>query len=282
MKPFTEVAALCIAGVVLAGCGTQLERAQGQSPQGTAFDKNLYEGYIELAKGEFGEGDYQDSDTFARRAMTAGSGDQIGPEKIEARGLPGDKVAELAESRQRLVSALAAGASDKQSAEAARAQVMFDCWMQEQEENNQPEDIAACRAEFLTAMAKLDDQPQQAAAPAPAPAPAAAPGPWIVNFEFDKAELTSDARAVLTEVARTAKSSSFQAINVTGFTDLVGDETYNKKLSEARTQAVVDFLVQSGLAKGKIVGASFGKDRPVVDTVAPERRNRRVEIKLAQ
>ena len=45
----------------------------------------------------------------------------------------------VATSRARLMAALSAGARDKAPIQAANAQVMFDCWMQEQEENFQPD-----------------------------------------------------------------------------------------------------------------------------------------------
>ncbi len=268
--------------LLLAGCGTELENAEGITPQGTNFDKSLYEGYVDLAKGEYGEGDYQDSDTFARRAISAGSGDGIGPEKIEARGLPGDKVDELASARKRLVSALAEGAAERKPLEAAKAQVSFDCWMQEQEENFQPDDIAACRDGFLDAVAQLEEEPKVAAAPEPAPAPATLPGPWVVNFDFNGSELTPGARAVLADVVKAAKKADFQTIRVGGYTDLVGRDGYNDALSANRTNAVVDFLIQSGIEKGKISGAHFGKQNPVVNTPEPELKNRRVEIELTR
>ena len=267
--------------LLLAGCGTELQKAEGITPQGSSFEKGLYDGYVGLAKGEYGEGDYRDSDTFARRAISAGSGDGIGPEKIEARGLPGDKVDELASARKRLVSALAEGAAERKPLEAAKAQVSFDCWMQEQEENFQPDDIAACRDGFLNAVAQLEEKPEVAAAPEPAPPPAL-PGPWVVNFDFNGSELTPDARAVLADVVKAAKKADFQTINVGGYTDLVGKDGYNDALSADRTDAVVNFLVQSGIEKGKISGAHFGKRNPVVNTPEPEVKNRRVEIELTR
>ena len=81
----------------------------------------------------------------------------------------------LSAARERLVAALAGGAADKDPANAARAQVMFDCWMQEQEENFQPAHIAACRDGFTDAMGIVE------AALKPAPAPVAAkPAPQPV------------------------------------------------------------------------------------------------------
>ena len=283
MNGLTKILSPCLCLLLLAACGTGLEKAEGISPGGTAFDQNLYEGYVDLAKGEYGEGDYRDSDAFAERAVASGTSGAVEPEKLDARGLPADKINELTTARQRLVAALAEGAAQKKPVEAAQAQVMFDCWMQEQEENRQPDDIAGCRDGFLSAVAKLEEKPVvAAAAPAPAPAPEPLPGPWVVNFEFDRSALTPTARSVLTDLVNSAKQADFMTINVNGFTDLVGGDDYNDALSEARTRAVVDFLIESGVQKDKIVGESFGAARPVVPTQEPEERNRRVEIKLSR
>ena len=83
-------------------------------------------------------------------------------------------------------------------------------------------------------------------------------------------------------MAEAAKKSDGGMINVAGFTDLSGSETYNQVLSEQRANAVISFLVESGVDAGKIVGEGLGEADPVVATDAPELRNRRVEIKLAQ
>ncbi len=60
---------------MLAGCaGVELEKAEKQSPVGSEFKNDLYAGYIDLSSSEYAEGDYGDSDYFARKAMTAGMG----------------------------------------------------------------------------------------------------------------------------------------------------------------------------------------------------------------
>src|SRR3546814_7146483 len=66
-------------------------------------------------------------------------------------------VGTLTSSRERLMAVLAAGAAQSDPTQAAEAQVAFDCWMQEQEENFQPDDIAACRDRFEAAMARSEE-----------------------------------------------------------------------------------------------------------------------------
>src|SRR5690606_15451137 len=100
-----------------------------------------------------------------------------------------DKVNELATSRTRLMAAMAGGAAEKKPFDAATAQASFDCWMEQQEENFQPAHIAACRDDFMTAMARLEEQPKIAETP-PAPEPVMVePAAFTVHFDLDKAEL---------------------------------------------------------------------------------------------
>jgi len=277
--------ALALAGLVLlSGCtGLGLQEAEMTSPQGNTFDRALRDGYLDLSRAEYDEADYRDSDKFAERSMAAARGETVQPEAIGARDLPAGNVGELTSARQRLVSALSAGAAQTKALDAAEAQVAFDCWMQEQEEDIQPDDIAACRDRFMTAMASLEAQPPAAApAPAPPPAPMAEPmpGPFTVYFEFDDAELTADARATLADVVAAAQRSDIEAINITGYTDLSGAEAYNQVLSERRANSVIEFLVGSGVDAAGIVGRGLGESNPVVATEEPEARNRRVEIEF--
>jgi OOP family OmpA-OmpF porin len=269
----------------LASCaGTALQKAEEGSARQSTFDRALHDGYMNLAESEYDQADYIDSDKYAERAMALADGENVQPEMIEARNLPVDKVSELSAARLRLTSAMAEGSAETKPFDAATAQTSFDCWMEQQEENFQTEHIAACRDAFMMSVAKLEEKPQVAAAPQPAPQPAPMPAPtpaaFTVHFDFDKAELTSEARTVLSDVAQSAQKSGYQKIDVGGYTDLVGSEIYNDVLSEQRANAVIDFLVQSGVAKEKIVGAAYGKADPVVSVQQPEMRNRRVEIRL--
>lgn len=282
LRVFLAAAAMAL----LSGCaGFGLGEAEMTAPQGNSHDRALQEGYLELSRAEFDEGDYIDSDVFAERSMAAARGESVSPEAISARDLPADRVGTLTGARERLSAALAGGAAQSNPSGAAEAQVAFDCWMQEQEENFQPDDIAACQERFIAAMDALEPRPVAAVPPpppppAPAPAPMAAPGPFTVYFDFDRAELTPAARTELADVIQAAQGFDEGSIDITGYTDLSGAEAYNQVLSERRANSVIEFLVNGGVDAAGIVGRGLGESNPVVDTEAPEQRNRRVEIEF--
>ena len=166
------------AAALLSGCGgQQLGKALEIDPKGSTFQGHLYAEYIELSQSEYDESDWADSDKFAMRAISAGTGGPRSLEKIAARELPEDKVYALTEARKRLVNVFGKGAAEKYPADAAHAQAMYECWMQEQEENFQPPDIKRCRAALWDDLRKLEAAlaPKMMAAPAPMPAPAPAP-----------------------------------------------------------------------------------------------------------
>ncbi len=274
-----------VAALVLSGCtGMELEKAQNLTPEGSAFDMSLYQGYVDLAASEYAEADYADSDVFAGRAIGAGSGQLVKPEQIDRRALPDDKVSELRAARRRLTMALSTGAAERKPMEAARAQVMFDCWMQEQEENFQPDDIARCRGALMAALDALEVRPVAKAEPAPPPPSLPIPGPYVVFFDFDKAELTDQAKVVLANVARDVDAAKIMRVFTAGHADRAGADAYNDALAKMRVEAVAKYLIASGIDKGKILTVGYGEERPQVATPdgQVEPKNRRVEINFGR
>ncbi len=273
------VVAGAAAGVLLfAGCsGQQLGSAEKVKPTGSEFNQALYQGYVSLAKDEYREGDYRDSDKFAGRAKQAGTGGSVMPEEVAARKLPADKAGELTDARASLVAALDGGTRERDPVRAASAQVMFDCWMQEQEENRQPADIARCRDGFYAALE--GSQP-------PPPVAVVKPKPdavrFVVYFPTNKAELDSNAQQVIAEAQAAAAKLGQPVVKISGNTDTVGSATYNQKLSEMRAQAVAKMLAGANVKVKAVVTEAHGETRPAVMTGdnTAEPRNRRVEIIL--
>lgn len=103
-----------------------------------------------------------------------------------------------------------------------------------------------------------------------------------VNFEFDKATLTADSRTVLDGIATGLQGQPTMEIRLEGHTDSVGSDSYNRRLSQARADAVREHLVLRGVAANRMVAEGFGESKPVADngTVEGRAMNRRVELKV--
>lgn len=187
-------------------------------------------------------------------------------------------------THERLFTALAAGAASKAPAAAARAQVQFDCWVEQQEENWQYHHIVACKTCFQQAMANTDDAMRVAgAATAPQPPVSKAPvntGPYLVFSDQDGTRLDLPPLDILRTAANNAKSVAPAQIRVVGHADRSGIAAYDKGLSTRRARAVTDQLVANGLPRSDIDFTGRGKSEPPESTAdgVREPQNRRVKI----
>jgi outer membrane protein OmpA-like peptidoglycan-associated protein len=118
--------------------------------------------------------------------------------------------------------------------------------------------------------------------PAPAPRPAAAPRNYLVFFDFNKSDLTGDARHIVDQAASNAKSGNVTQLNVTGYTDTVGSDAYNLRLSRRRAESVASELEAQGVPSSEIAIYAKGKHDLLVPTAdgVREPQNRRVQIIL--
>jgi outer membrane protein OmpA-like peptidoglycan-associated protein len=103
----------------------------------------------------------------------------------------------------------------------------------------------------------------------------------FVNFEFNSAILTPDARTNLQQVASALEDPRLSGakFHLDGYTDASGTEIYNLGLSERRAEAVADFLVQQGIDAGRLAAVGLGETQPrMPDPYDP--LNRRVEMTM--
>lgn len=103
-----------------------------------------------------------------------------------------------------------------------------------------------------------------------------------IQFDFDKADLKSRNKELLSKIAGILLTSEGHHIFVYGHTDDVGTQAYNQELSERRAKAVRDYLVASFIDPAVITSEGFGKSSPLVEGTSTEARarNRRVEIAI--
>ncbi|MEK7704825.1 MAG: OmpA family protein [Myxococcota bacterium] len=102
-----------------------------------------------------------------------------------------------------------------------------------------------------------------------------------VHFEVGNAVLKPKSRLLLNEVAELlATHLELERIRIEGHTDNDGDADANQKLSQARADAVMAYLVSRGVAPERLVAKGFGETRPLATNATPKGRalNRRVEF----
>jgi iron complex outermembrane receptor protein len=125
--------------------------------------------------------------------------------------------------------------------------------------------------------------------PAPAapytPPPVAAPAPsvaksYMVFFDFNKSDLTSQAEQIVDQAAANAGPAKVTRLTVTGHTDTVGSDAYNMRLSRRRAESVAARLEKDGIPSSEIEIVAKGKRDLLVPTAdgVREPQNRRVQI----
>jgi OOP family OmpA-OmpF porin len=262
----------------VSACATPFQVSEVQdvlaapSPKiGTPFTKALFEEYKEATRHEaMDEYEWRHAVVYARKAERAATGEVVPPEDPANWDVPTDKLPELKAARATLVDDFQKGATERVPAEAAKAQVSLDCWIEEEwERENDP----GCKNTFLATEPKLKP-------PAPVAEAPALSQPLVIYFDYNKADINASAMQVLHDAAPALKTVAPMVIRINGFTDTVGGKPYNKTLSEKRAKAVADQLKKLGVEGVTVEVAGFGKDKLAVPTKnnVKEQRNRRAEV----
>jgi outer membrane protein OmpA-like peptidoglycan-associated protein len=104
----------------------------------------------------------------------------------------------------------------------------------------------------------------------------------IIFFDNDKAELRQKSKEELDKLYSRLKSKPGFIIQVSGHTDDKASHEYNYVLSEARAVTVVQYLIEKGLDKNKLMAKGFGETKPVAsnEDEAGRQQNRRVEFMI--
>ncbi len=108
----------------------------------------------------------------------------------------------------------------------------------------------------------------------------------VVNFNLDEYSIRPDAKSILEDkVIEVLKGDSRLYVTIKGYTDPLGDEAYNEKLSRNRAQTVKDFLARNGIGENRIRTFSYGESLSLKDGVnwedlseAELQKHRKVEI----
>ncbi len=105
--------------------------------------------------------------------------------------------------------------------------------------------------------------------------------PADVLFDFDKADIRSDAASALAQLATLIRAYPSGSATLEGHTDSKGDDAYNQRLSEQRAGSVKRWLVErEGIDGNRLTPRGWGERKPVAgnEDDAGRQRNRRVEV----
>ena len=95
--------------------------------------------------------------------------------------------------------------------------------------------------------------------------------PADILFDFDKADIRPDAQNALHEVAELVRQKARGPVVIQGYTDALGNDLYNQKLSERRAAAVKAWLAtREGLSSVRFTTIGFGPRNPVAPNRKPD------------
>jgi OOP family OmpA-OmpF porin len=138
-----------------------------------------------------------------------------------------------------------------------------------------------------------------AAQPAPAPTPPAKPKPEPkkepekllpqkinfsadVLFDFDKAVLKPEGRALLDDLTRVLQGANYEVILTIGHADRIGSNAYNQRLSLRRAEAVKRYLVSKGIEPNRVYADGKGETQPLTKPGDCKVTNRKALIACLQ
>jgi outer membrane protein OmpA-like peptidoglycan-associated protein len=106
--------------------------------------------------------------------------------------------------------------------------------------------------------------------------------PGNITFEVNQSAIRGGFYDVLNSVVLVVQEFDKTIIEISGYTDSTGADSYNQELSERRAGSVGSYFTSQGVVSGRVVTKGFGERYPIADndTAAGRESNRRVELRL--
>ncbi|MCB9988717.1 MAG: OmpA family protein [Rhodospirillales bacterium] len=245
------------------------------TPTGGNIASSLEEEYRSLAllEGNIMQ-DMEDAAYFNRKAQRAGRGEAVAPDQVADRDIPAYEVTELQRARAELLEALIFSRPGPNNILLARAQVRFDCWLAQREENRDQAYVPACRTGFYEALERIDRTLQETGE-----SKEIDEDRYVVYFDYNSASLNSLARTVIKDMAGRHEDDPSAEVVLSGFSD-GPDNEYNRKLADRRVIAVKNSLILYGIPPEHIIVAENRyKPRDQKDPSQPiDPKDRRVDV----
>jgi outer membrane protein OmpA-like peptidoglycan-associated protein len=103
-----------------------------------------------------------------------------------------------------------------------------------------------------------------------------------IFFDFDKATLRPESTNELERLIKLLTDVPTLKIEIGSHTDSKGSDDYNMKLSQSRSESVVNYLISHGIAKDRLQAKGYGETKPIAtnDTDDGRQQNRRSEFEI--
>jgi OOP family OmpA-OmpF porin len=103
-----------------------------------------------------------------------------------------------------------------------------------------------------------------------------------IDFDNDKSEISDRSFGMLDRVGAVLQRCPDANVEIAAHTDSDGSTARNRELSEARAQAIVDYLADAGVKRERLKGIGYGESKPIADnaTDAGKAQNRRIEFTM--
>jgi len=286
-------AALALSACASNGLLDDLDQAQ---PVGSDFSKELFKDYAYLAR-SFGDagnsastafdadnslslsgdasGDVADLATaYAQKALDAAQGQEVLPEAAPEGNNDADQM------RQRLLASLENGRG-KFPADAARAQVQYDCWVMNARVDALRNASAQCRRGLDAALTQLEHELNPTTVTTTTTTTTTSAN-YQVYFDLNSWDLKAEQLTTLQQAIATARAGQQSRITIVGHTDTSGSAGYNQRLSVHRANVVEEALVDMGARREAISVSGVGESDLAVQTGdgVKEPKNRRAVVTL--
>jgi OmpA-OmpF porin, OOP family len=105
-----------------------------------------------------------------------------------------------------------------------------------------------------------------------------------LEFETDSANLKPASTEQLRNIAEIMEAYPNVNVKIAGYTDNVGDDAYNMKLSQERANVTMNELAKLGVSQSRMTAEGYGEQHPVADNSTEEgrQRNRRIDIRVTK
>jgi OOP family OmpA-OmpF porin len=104
-----------------------------------------------------------------------------------------------------------------------------------------------------------------------------------IAFDGTQADISADSVGVLDRVSSVISRCPDTEIEVGAHSDSDGSSSRNRDRTQARADAIVDFLVSAGIKRERLAGVGYGEKNPVADnsTAAGKAANQRIEFSVS-